>query len=273
MDDNEVFDLALEHFYMDQTELHQALTLGEAGENLIALQATLRRYGASKALLHFADHEGILSRLQVLPSLEAYSEDLNAFDREVAQEALLEKIKSTIGHAWTAIAGACQKLKSYLTGAITWTKEALTRVKAIEKVVQDNPDKEIPHEQLAGVLAAANADMTQLAQHGDTAAKEELSLHSLTLEHFGESNPSTIIRTCTNNIGKVNGILEAETSRVARLESLAHRLDGTSHPDQIARQREITKSISVARMFIALLLKTVGSNHRVASVLQHAYNR
>ena len=69
--------------------------LQETLDNLMALESAVARFGLSKALLAFADKDGVLStKISGIPSLESLTADLSAEDSTAAVEGLGTTIKS-----------------------------------------------------------------------------------------------------------------------------------------------------------------------------------
>ena len=96
--------------------LQQASSLSETLEQLQVLSDVVSKFGMSRELLAFVDHDKTLSSaIPQIPSLESFLLDAN-IDTTVANEAIIEKIKEITGKFYEAFKSHIVKYREWYSG-------------------------------------------------------------------------------------------------------------------------------------------------------------
>jgi hypothetical protein len=122
VENEDILDIALEHFELDTSDLLMADQLFDTIKNLTVLKDTVTQYGLSANLIAFVDQDNILSNsVENFPSLENYSSwaDVDNTDSQnAALEGIISKISETAGRWYNAIAAHLVKYKKYYLTAV-----------------------------------------------------------------------------------------------------------------------------------------------------------
>ena len=288
----EVIELALEHFDCDMSELYHADLLSESITNLNALKGSIEAYKLDTSLIAFADHDNALSRyVHGFPYLELFINNTNLDwvdrDKEInyrserSVEGIIHQIGQLSSRWYTFIKSFIGKYKKYILAAITIIGASVVAIAGYKKYTEGKTlhdqawkEKAKPYEDKLHKLTEA---IQKLSEEIDKKKQElkNVQSHESATDKFNldivATTAASIIESCLNNSRHIDNEAKTILTKIDTLETMLKRIDGGDNDATRQRRDEITYTLKKERIRAALLLNAARTNQHLAHTTSQCY--